>query len=249
MREIQYFERENDPPPLTEPTESPGKTEKGDVLDDLDPEPSFSDLSSKKKKHDEKKKRCKHKKDNLSDPSSATIVIRPTIVITDSNDVKGISIWKKYPIKLCARLTENLPTTAYKSKIIRLKMYEDPLQRRIYFLTLVESQEMIFSQYTETYEVLLDDPKIGVEDNKYFSKKAIRNILHANTDVHIRRIISEFSADRIKCIEELKSHCANMNIDDKSRYDRIFSKLHIKEWNMQCIALKHPKMQRFYQFL
>ena len=71
MREIQYFERENDPPPLTEPTESPGKTEKVDALDDLDPEPSFSDLSSKKKKHDEKKKRCKHKKDNLSDPSSS----------------------------------------------------------------------------------------------------------------------------------------------------------------------------------
>ena len=52
-------------------------------------------------------------------------------------------------------------TTAYKSNIIRFKMDEDPLQRRIYFLTLVESLEMIFSQFTETCEVTTDYPKIG----------------------------------------------------------------------------------------
>ena len=51
--------------------------------------------------------------------------------------------------------------TAYKSNIIRFKMNKDPLQRRIYFLTFVESLEMIFSQYTETFEVLLGYPKIG----------------------------------------------------------------------------------------
>ena len=39
-------------------------------------------------------------------------------------------------------------------------MDEDPLQRRIYCLTFVESLEMIFSQYTETCEVLLDYPKL-----------------------------------------------------------------------------------------
>ena len=40
-------------------------------------------------------------------------------------------------------------------------MDEDPLQRWIYFLTFVESLLMIFSQYKETCEVLLDYPKIG----------------------------------------------------------------------------------------
>ena len=40
-------------------------------------------------------------------------------------------------------------------------MDKDPLQRRIYFLTFVESLEMIFSHYTETCEVLLYHPKIG----------------------------------------------------------------------------------------
>ena len=38
---------------------------------------------------------------------------------------------------------------SYDSNIIRFKMDEDPLQRLIYFLTFVESLEMIFSQYTE----------------------------------------------------------------------------------------------------
>ena len=80
--------------------------------------------------------------------------------------------------------------TVYKSKIIRFKMDEDPLKRRIYFLTFVELLEMIFSQYTETCEVLLDYPKIGGDDIiEDFAKKAIRNILNANIDVHSRRLI------------------------------------------------------------
>ena len=40
-------------------------------------------------------------------------------------------------------------------------MDEDPIQRRIYFLTFIDSLDMIFSQYRETCEVLLDYPKIG----------------------------------------------------------------------------------------
>ena len=55
-------------------------------------------------------------------------------------------------------------------------MDEDPQQRRIYFLTFVESLEMIFSQYTETCEVIIDDPKIGRDDIEDYSKKAIGKI-------------------------------------------------------------------------
>ena len=40
-------------------------------------------------------------------------------------------------------------------------MDEDPPQRRIYFLTFIDSLDMIFSQYRETCEVLLDYQKIG----------------------------------------------------------------------------------------
>ena len=99
-------------------------------------------------------------------------------------------------------------------------MDEDPLQRRIYFLTFVDSLDMIFSQYRETCEVLLDYPKIGGDDVKDYAKQAIRNFLHANSDVHIRRLIAEFPKDGIKCIEKLQSHCANMTFSDKSIYDR-----------------------------
>ena len=82
-------------------------------------------------------------------------------------------------------------------------MDEDPLQCRIYFLTFVESLEMIFSQYRETCEVLLDYSKIGGDDIiEDFAKKAIRNLLHANIDVHSRRLIAEFPRDGIKCIEK-----------------------------------------------
>ena len=111
---------------------------------------------------------------------------------------------EKGPIKLHVRLTAKLLTTAYKSKITRFKIDEYPLQRWIYFLIFVESLIMIFSQYTETCEVLLDYPKIGGEDIKDFAKKAIGVFLHGNIDVHSRRLISEFPVDGIKYIETLQ---------------------------------------------
>ena len=55
---------------------------------------------------------------------------------------------------------------ACKLKIIKFKTDKDPLQRRTYFLTFVESLEMIFFQYKETCEVLLYYPKIGGENIK-----------------------------------------------------------------------------------
>ena len=50
-------------------------------------------------------------------------------------------------------------------------MDKDPLQCRIYFLTFVESLEMIFSEYTQTCEVILDYPEIGGEYFFIFFKK------------------------------------------------------------------------------
>ena len=61
---------------------------------------------------------------------------------------------------------------AYKSKITRFKLDENPLQRRIYFLTFIGSLDMIFSQYRETCKVLLDNSKIGGDDIiEYYEKK------------------------------------------------------------------------------
>ena len=73
-----------------------------------------------------------------------------------------------------------------------------------FFLTFVESLEMIFSQYTETCEVIIDYPKIGGDDIEDYAKKGKRNILHKNIDVHSRILIAEFQIDGIKCIKKLQ---------------------------------------------
>ena len=104
-------------------------------------------------------------------------LILPMTVITDASDAKIRNMGKNDLIKLCPTLTEKLLTTAYKSNIIRFKMNEDPLQRRIYFLTFAELLEMIFSQYTENCQVILDYPRIGGDDViEDHSKKAIRTL-------------------------------------------------------------------------
>ena len=162
-----------------------------------------------------KKKRRKHRKDDSSDPSSSDD--------SDDSDSSEDSHYrrrqqknkkhrKKDPIRLCATLTAKLLTTAFKSKIIRFKLDEDPLQRQIYFLTFIDSLNMVFSQYRETYEVLRDYPKFEGGNVKDYAKQVIRNLLHANSCVHIRRLIAEFLEDGIKCKEKLQSHCANMTL-------------------------------------
>ena len=98
------------------------------------------------------------------------ILIRPMTVIIDVNEGKLKKHRKKDPIRVCATLTAKLLTKVYKSNIIRFKMGEDPLKRRIYFLTIIDSLDMIFSQYIETCEFLLDYPKIGGDDVKDYAK-------------------------------------------------------------------------------
>ena len=56
-------------------------------------------------------------------------------------------------------------------------------------------------------------------------KKSIRNLLHANVDVHSRILIAEFPKNGIKRIEKLQSHYANMTFSDKSKYDRTFQQV------------------------
>ena len=161
------------------------ETHKTEVNPDPEPSSSYSsetsssDSIAKRKKRKKKKKRRKHRKYDSSDPSSSDD--------SDSSDGshyrrkrhKKKKHWKRDLIKQFTILTEKLLTTAYKSNIIRLKMYEDPLQRRIYFLTFVESLDVIFSQYTETCEVLLDYPKIGGDDViEYYEDRCVLFFTH-----------------------------------------------------------------------
>ena len=128
-------------------------------------------------------------------------------------------------------------------------MDEDTLQRRIYSLTSVESLEMIFSQQTETCELIIYYPKIGGDDIEDYAKKAIMNLLHANIYVLSRRLIVEFSMDGIKCIEKLQSHCANMNFADKSRYYRNFQQVAHKGGESTINYIKRFQMHMLCQFL
>ena len=104
-----------------------------------DPEPSSSDSSetsssdsrAKKKINTKKKNSRKHQKDDLSDPSSSDDSYSSDDSHYRCKRRKNKNHREKDPIKQCATLTPKLPTTVYKSKIIRFKMDEDPLQRRI----------------------------------------------------------------------------------------------------------------------
>ena len=87
------------------------------------------------------------------------------------------------------KITAKLLTTAYKSKIVKFILYEDLLQRRIYFLTFIESLEMIFSQYKGTCELIIYYRIIGRDDLRYYVKKESSNLLHTNIDVYGRRSI------------------------------------------------------------
>ena len=100
-----------------------------------------------KKKRDGKKKRQKDKKQDASNSLSSADYDSSGDSSYRRNQYKKNIHWKKDPMKSCARLTEKLLTTAYKSKIIKFKLDDYPLQPRIYFLTFLESLEMIFSQY------------------------------------------------------------------------------------------------------
>ena len=63
---------------------------------------------------------------------------------------------------------------------------------------------MIFLQYRETCEVLLDYPKrVGDDVIDYYAKKAIIKLSHENIYVHSRRLIAEFPKYGVKCIEKL----------------------------------------------
>ena len=66
--------------------------------------------------------------------------------------------------KISKKLVAKLLTIAYKLEVLEFKFDEYRLQHWMYFLALTESPEMIFSQYKETCELLIDYPKIGDED-------------------------------------------------------------------------------------
>ena len=145
MREIQDFERENNPLPLTRPTEFPEQNGKAHVPDDPDSDPSLSEFSSNKKKRVKKKKRRKYRKYDLSDPSSSDDYDSSKNSDYRHKRRKEKSDRKNDPINWWESLTTKLLMTPHKSNITGFKTNEDPLQCRIDYLKFVDSTEMLFS--------------------------------------------------------------------------------------------------------
>ena len=108
---------------------------------------------------------------------------------------------------------------------------------------------MIFSQYTETCEVLLDYPKIGGKDIiEDYAKKAIKYLLHANIDVHSIRLIAEFPKDGIKCIENYNHIVQTWLLLIKVDMTGTLNKSHMDKGNLQSATSRGFKMHMIYQF-
>ena len=140
-----------DPKPLTLKMQLSKCNEKEHVPEDLESNPLSSDLSlseydssndrkyskSKSKRRNKNKNHRKRTKQDSS-KSSFSNYDSPNEIDYKIKRLNKKKIHQgKYPIKLCAKLTEKLLKTAYKSNIIKLKLGEDPLQHWIYFLAFI----------------------------------------------------------------------------------------------------------------
>ena len=84
------------------------------------------------------------------------------------------------PIKKCAKVTSKLLTIVYKSKFTKFKLDEDPLQRRGYFLSFMNS----LSKFSEAYMLVTNYPSIRGEELPDYDEKSTWNLLHAYIDVY-----------------------------------------------------------------
>ena len=69
------------------------------------------------------------------------------------------------------------------------------------------------------------------------------NIIHANTDVHSRRLNTELPGDEVKYISKLQSHFLT-----RDYMIGFFNRSHLKESNYQCNISIDLKMHRIYEF-
>ena len=73
------------------------------------------------------------------------------------------------PIKTFVNLTANLLNTTLKSKVVRFKFYKDTLQCRFYFLSILNPINLLLSNISETYMLLMDYPYIRGEEIPYYA--------------------------------------------------------------------------------
>ena len=95
----------------------------------------------------------------------------PTKVIIKSRDaIKIRAIGKKGTYQIMRKINGKVADDIVYIKDHKNKIGWVSAPASDCFLTFIESLEMVFSQYKETYEVLLDYPKIGGEDIRDYVK-------------------------------------------------------------------------------
>ena len=84
--------------------------------------------------------------------------------------------------------------------VVKFKLYEDPLQHQVYFLSFMISLKIVLSQFSQAYMLLMDHPSIKGEEIPYYAEKATWNLLCAYIYAHSQRLIDEFPGDGVQAI-------------------------------------------------
>ena len=73
--------------------------------------------------------------------------------------------------------------------------------------------------------LLMDYPSIREYYLQDYANQYTRNILNAYIDAHIQMLTDEYTGYVLQAITRMQYQYANMNFDDKIRYNRLIQKL------------------------
>ena len=104
-------------------------------------------------------------------------------------------------------------------------MDEDILQRRFYFLSLINSLLLLLSQFKEAYIFRIDYPSIRGGYLPANPKKDTWKMLNACIGANSKRLIDEYTGDGVQAISRLLYQCENIKISDQSIYNRLFQQV------------------------
>ena len=110
------------------------------------------------------------------------------------------------------------------------KLDEDPIQRLVYFLYLMNSFKIDLSQFKKIYMLLIKYPSIRGEAFTDYAKKDTWNLLHTYINAHSQISIDEYPGYGVQAITIFQSQCENMTSADQRRYNRLFQKVIHKGW-------------------
>ena len=104
------------------------------------------------------------------------------------------------PIKKCSKITAKLLRSAYKSRFTAFKLDDDPLQCRVYLLSLINSIKTVLSLFKETYMLIMDYPYIRRNYFLDYAKNTTWEMFHAYINAQSKRIIDEYPVDVVQTI-------------------------------------------------